>query len=86
MSQIDNRVYLQFPDPHNKKDLVGATPTWTQFDNIVKNDSILEYEHIWLNKSQFIVNSDYKKSTMKKWSNLIISNGHESYIKKPKLI
>jgi hypothetical protein len=86
ISQIDNRVYLQFPDPHNKKDLVGSTPAWTHFDNMVKNTPILEYEHIWLDKSQLFMNPYYKKSTMEKWTNLIISNGHESYIKRSKLI
>lgn len=86
VSQIDNRVYLQFPDPDNKQGMVGSTPKWTNFDNIVGNNPILEYEHIWLDKSQLVMNPYYKQSTMEKWSNLIISNGHENYIKGLKLI
>jgi hypothetical protein len=85
-SQIDNKVYLQFPDSDQKQGLVGFTPKWTHFDNIAINKPNLEYNHIWLEKSRLVLDKNYREENMKKWTNMIIANGHINFINKPKFL
>jgi hypothetical protein len=75
VSEIDNRIYVQFPEDYGNRNLPGFMPGWVNVGDYLKcNQPILNYEHIWLNKCILKDNNPYKLEKEKEWLEIINNN------------
>jgi hypothetical protein len=75
VSEIDSRIYVQFPEDYGNRSLPGYMPGWVNIGEYSKyNQPILNYEHIWLNKLILTDDNPYKLEKEKEWLEIINNN------------
>ena len=74
VSEIDSRIYVQFPEDYSNRNLAGFMPGWVNIGDYLKyNQPVLNYEHIWLNKCILHDDNPYKLEKEKEWLEIINS-------------
>jgi hypothetical protein len=82
VSEITNKVFIQYPDAFHNKEKPGYIPDWIEIDGIIKNNPRLTYEHVWISKGSLINNVKEKTRRVSEWNKIISDNGFGEYIKK----
>ena len=82
VSEITNKVFMQFPDDFHHRGKPGYIPDWIEMRDLEINSPSLPYEHVWLAKGSLITNPIIREQKISEWNKIILDNGFGEYIRK----
>jgi hypothetical protein len=82
VSEITNKVFVQFPDDFHHRGKPGYIPDWIEMRDLEINSPSLPYEHVWLMKGALISNHIIRSQKIEEWNKIISDNGFGKYVKK----
>ena len=82
VSEITNRIFIQFSDAFHNREKPGYIPEWIEIWGSVKNEPILPYEHVWITKGALVNDVSARNKRISEWNAIITDNGFCEYVKK----
>ena len=82
VSEITNRIFIQFSDAFHNREKPGYIPEWIEIGGSIKNEPRLPYEHVWITKGALINDVSARNKRISEWNAIITDNGFGEYVKK----
>jgi hypothetical protein len=80
VSEITNKIFVQYPDGSHNEEKPGYIPDWIEIPGIVKNVPKISYEHVWITKGALIKDHESRNKRVFEWNEIISNNGFNEYV------